>query len=122
MNKLCFLAIQKNSLFKQAVSSLIGKATNGIELYESEADNVEGLIKEISDMAPHVLLLEESSPLLNESVLAGLLMISPCVSVIVVSEETSFMHVVHRETIQLSSSIDLIEAINPNLKLPATLG
>jgi hypothetical protein len=122
MNKLCFLAIQKNSLFKQAVSSLIGKATNGIELYESEADNVEGLIKEISDMAPHVLVLEESSLLLNESVLAGLLMISPCVSVIVVSEETSFMHVVHRETIQLSSSIDLIEAINPNLKLLATPG
>jgi chemotaxis response regulator CheB len=122
MNKLCFLAIQKNSLFKQAVSSLIGKATNGIELYESEADNVEGLIKEILDMAPHVLVLEESSPLLNESVLAGLLMISPYVSVIVVSEETSFMHVVHRETIQLSSSIDLIEAINPNLKLLATPG
>jgi hypothetical protein len=68
-----------------------------------------------------VLVLEESSLLLNESVLAGLLMISPCVSVIVVSEETSFMHVVHRETIQISSSIDLIEAINPNLKLPATL-
>jgi chemotaxis response regulator CheB len=122
MNKLCFLAIQKNSLFKQAISSLVGKATNGIELYESVANNVEDLIKEISDMAPNVLLLEQSSPLLNESVLAGLLMISPCVSVIVVSEETSFMHVVHRETIQLSSSIDLIEAINPNLKLPATLG
>ena len=112
MNKRCFLAIRKNSLFKQAVSSLLDDMTNSLELFESNASNVDDLFKEISEIDPDMILLEESSPFSDESLLVRLLITKPDLPVIVISEEINYMHVVRRKTVQLSSSIELIEAIN----------
>ena len=111
MDKRCFLAIRNNSLLKHAVSSLLGDMTN-LNLFESKADNVDDLLKEISKIDPDMILLEELSPFSEESVLVRLLVIKPGLPVIVISEEANLMHIVRRETVQLSSSIQLIEAIN----------
>lgn len=112
MNKRCFLAITKNSLFKKAVFSLVMNMTKELELFESNATNVEDLLKEMLEVNPDLILLEDSSPFHEESSLIRLLITKPSLPVIVISEDVNYMHIVRRETVQLSSSIELIEAIN----------
>jgi hypothetical protein len=112
MDKRCFLAVRNNSLLKQAVSSLLDDMANSLDLFESKMDNVDDLLKEISEVDPDMILLEESSPFSDESLLVRLMVTKPGLPFIVISAEANLMHIVHRETVQLSSSADLISAIN----------
>jgi len=91
---------------------MLGELTDSLKLYESNAIDFSGLLDEISEVEPDMILLEESSPFLEDSFLVLLLVNKPGLPVIVINEDTNVMHVVHRETTLLTTSNDLVETIN----------
>lgn len=111
LEKRCFFVGRRDSLFRQLVASLLVDLTVNLDLYESDADSTGDLIKEVAEVEPHIILLEESSPFSENSLLVRLLIVKPGVPVIVIGEESNFMYIVHLETKLLSSSDELIKAI-----------
>ena len=112
MDKCCFLIGRKDSLFKELVARLLVDLNASFELVENGAIDLDGLLVEIKDVDPNMILLEEDAPFSDDSLLMGLLINLPDLPVIVINEESSVMHVVHRETRALQSSNELIETIN----------
>jgi chemotaxis response regulator CheB len=112
LEKRCFLAGWKDSLFKDLVVNLLNGSNNHLTLIESHAVDFEGLLYEISKAKPDVILLEESSPFSGDSFLVLLLVRNPNLPVIVISELSNEMHIMRRETLFLNSSSDLIRTIN----------
>jgi len=112
LEKCCFLVGRKDSLFKQLVASLLVDLNDQLELRENKAVDFGGLLDEIKDAKPDMILLEESSPFSENSLLTYLLINIPAMPVIVISEDSNLMHIVRRETKLLSSSSDLIETID----------
>ena len=112
MKKRCFLVGRNDSLFKTLVASLLNRLMDDLELHESHADNLEGLLNEISETEPALLLLDDSFPYSDEFPLVRILIHSPNLPVIIISEESNLMHIVHRETRTIISSSDLVNAVN----------
>lgn len=122
MEKCCFLVGQKDSLFKQLVASLLSDLAINLKLAESRSTGFEDLLNEISEAKPNLILLEEASPFSGDSYLIQLLINVPNIPVIVISEASNEMHILRRESVILSSSSDLIKAINQIQIQPETLG
>ena len=122
LEKLCFLAGRKDSLFQQLVASLLNDLADNLKLHESEAGDIEGLLNEVAEVEPDMILLEDSSPFSQDSLLVQLLIDRPNLPVIVISEDSNVMHVVRRETMLISSSSDLIKTINLIEVQPEKLG
>jgi hypothetical protein len=101
----------KDALFKEIMLSLLIDMTNTIEIFESTAEDVDDLLKEVSKYDPDTILVEESSPLSGASCLVHILMAMSGRPVVVLSQEHNWMHVVQWQTVQLSSANDLINAI-----------
>lgn len=112
MEKLCFLAGRKDSLFKQLVASLLMDATDHLELYENKSGEVAELLNEIKEAKPDMIVLEDSAPFAENSLLIRILIHVPEVPMIVISEDSNLIHVVRCQTRLLGSSNDLIETIN----------
>lgn len=112
MEKCCFLVGQKDSLFKQLVASLLSDLASNLKLNESRSTGLEGLLNEISEAEPNLILLDEASPFSGDSYLIQLLINVPNIPVIVISEVSNEMHILHRESVILSSSSDLIKTID----------
>lgn len=93
------------------MASLLIDLTVNLDLYESDADAPGDLLEKVAEVEPHIILLEGSSPFFEDSLLMRLLIAKPGVPVIVIGEESNFMYVVHLETRLLSSSDELIKAI-----------
>jgi DNA-binding NtrC family response regulator len=112
MKKRCFLAGRKDSLFKNLMANLLSDLIDDLDLQESHADDMEGLLNEISETEPAFILLDDSSPFSGESPLVRILIHRPNLPVIVISEDSNLMHIVHRETRIINSSNDLVKAVN----------
>jgi hypothetical protein len=115
VNKRCFLAGRKDSLFKQLVASLLVDMLDDFDLHENQAVDFEGLLDEIQRVDPHLILLEEMFPFSENSLLSRLLVNVPGLPLIVISEDSNLMHVVRCNTRLLSSSQDLIETITATI-------
>jgi DNA-binding NtrC family response regulator len=112
MKKRCFLAGRKDSLFKNLVATLLNDLIKDLDLHESQSEDLEGLLNEISKTDPTLILLDESSSFSDEFPLVSILMHKPGLPVIVISENSNFMHIVRRETQVINSSSDLVKAVN----------
>ena len=112
MKKRCFLAGRNDSLFKNLVATLLNDLIKDLDLHESQAEDLEGLLNEISEAKTALILLDDSFPFSDESPLVRILIHSPNLPVIVISEEANLMHIVHRETRTINSSSDLVQAVN----------
>ena len=112
MKKRCFLAGRKDSLFKNLVAILLNGLMDDLDLQESGAEDLEGLLNEISEAEPTFILLDDSSSFSEESLLVRILMHKPDLPVIVISENSNLMHIVRRETRTINSSNDLVNAVN----------
>lgn len=111
LKKRCFFLGRRDSLFRQLVASLLVDLTVNLDLYESDADSTGDLLEEVAEVEPHLILLEEASPFSEDSFLVRLLIAQPGVPVIVIGEESNYMYIIRLETKLLSSSDDLIKAI-----------
>lgn len=122
MEKRCFLAGRKESLFKQLVASLLRDATDDLELYENKSVEFGEMLSEIKESKPDMIILEESEPFTENSLLTRILIQIPEVPMIVISEDSNLIHIVRCQARLLSSSNDLIETINLMKESPPYFG
>ena len=107
----CVLAIMKDSVLGHAMTDLINSSEAGLIVVESEARTLEELIEEINTYNADVILLERSSPFAGEEALTKLLMLYPRLLVIIVNEDSNWLHIYRREDKLMTTSADLISAI-----------
>lgn len=112
MEKRCFFVAPKDTLFKQLVARLLLDLADDIALYESQAVDFDNLLEEVLKVSPDVVLLDEASPFSKEDFLVRLLIKKPGVPVIAINHESNSLHIIHRDTLLLSSSHDLINMLH----------
>ena len=111
MTNFSFLLVFKDTLFKQAILSLLGEMECNTQFFESNAEDINGLLSEISIFKPDTVLFEEASPLWTVSCPVHLFKEMPGRPIVVVSQEHNLMHVIHWQTLQVGKADDLIESI-----------
>ena len=84
---------------------------HSFEIFESSAENIDDLLREVSELCPDTILLQESSPLSGGAGLVHLLRAMPGRPVVVVSQQHNVMHVVHWRTVCVETVSDLIDTI-----------
>ena len=107
----CVLAITKDTLLDFALTNLINASEIGLVVFESQAQNLAELVKEVNCNKADVILLEKSSPYAGEEALTKLLMLYPKLLVIIVNQDNNWLQIYRREDILMSSPEDLISAI-----------
>jgi chemotaxis response regulator CheB len=106
------LVTQQAELLDRALTSMLLGSSTKHELVTSSAKNLDDLMVEISDLMPNVIVLGESTPLAARDTLAPLLMAYPELRVIVISEDTNWLHVFHKKDLLLTHQSDLLDIIN----------
>ena len=107
----CLLAIPNNSLLDRALDSVISGGSSEINLVTSAANNLAELIADISDKRADIVVLAESLPLASKDALISLLMSFPELRVVVVSEDTNWLHVFHKKDLLIERQADFRNAI-----------
>ena len=111
MSITCLLAIPNNSLLDRALESIISSGNSEIKLTTSAAKNLAELVEEISDLKANIVILAESLPLAAKDTLVSLLMSFTELRVIVVSEDTNWLHVFHKRDMLMNRQVDFRDAI-----------
>lgn len=97
-------------------------ATDELELYENKSVEFGEMLSEIKESKPDMIILEESEPFTENSLLTRILIRFPEVPLIVISEDSNLIHIVRCQARLLSSSNDLIETINLMKESPPYFG
>ncbi|HEY3312672.1 MAG TPA: hypothetical protein VGK00_13610 [Anaerolineales bacterium] len=111
MTQNCVLITQQPELLNEALLGMLNGSTGKFDIITSAAHNLEELMKEISGLQPDVIVLGESTPLAARDTLAPLLMAYPELRVIVVSEDTNWLHVFHKKDLLMTRQSDLLDLI-----------
>jgi len=112
MKKLCFIAGEKDTLFKTLIANLLNGRIDDMDVQESQADDFDGLLAEITEADPTLILLDDSFPFSKDSFLIRILLHKPELPVVVISEDSNLMHLVRKETKTINSSNDLVNVVN----------
>lgn len=108
----CFLVGRKDSLFRQLVASLLVDMIDNLDLHANTTIDFKVMLDEIRNANPNMVLLEETSPFSENSLTIRLLDSLPGLPLIVISEDSNLIRIIHSETRILGSSRDLIETMN----------
>lgn len=108
---ICILALQEHSLMNQALINALLSSIPEHKVITSTANGLETLITEIEELKPDVVLLGEAMPLAAKDILAHLLMCFPELRVIVVSEDTNWLHIFHKRDLLLTRQSDLLDIV-----------
>lgn len=103
----CLLAIPDNTLLDRALDSIISSGETEVKLVTSAARNLAELIIEISDLKADIVVMAESLPMAAKEALIGLLMSFTELRIMVVSEDTNWLHVFHKKDILMTRQTDL---------------
>jgi hypothetical protein len=107
----CLLAIPIDSLLYRALASLLPSPRSELNLVTSTANDLPGLVGEISDLKPDMVILAESTPLAAKDMLGRLLMSHTELRVVVVSEDTNWLSVFHKKDMEMTSQADLLDVL-----------
>ena len=105
------IAMHQYSLMNHALVNALKSSSPLHTMVTSNANDLETLINEISNIKPDVILLGESLPFAAKDTLAHLLMCFPELRVIVVSEDTNWLHVFHKKDVLLTRLSDLMDIV-----------
>ena len=108
----CVLVVEADVLLKRAFASLLTLGGD-LEIVISEARNIQELLDDISKTKPSAVLFSESIPFSRMDSLSQLLMIHPMPKVIVVSEDSNWIHIFSQEDRLITDLSDLLFVINP---------
>ena len=111
MSITCLLAVPNNTLLDRALASAILSGNSEIKLVTSAARNMAELVTEISDLKADIVILSESMPLAAKDALISLLMSFTELRLIVVSEDTNWLHVFHKKDMLLAQQSDFKNSI-----------
>ncbi len=107
----CLLAVPNNTLLDRALASVILSGDSEIKLVTSAAKTMAELVSEISDLRAEIVVLSESMPLAAKEALISLLMSFTELRLIVVSEDTNWLHVFHKKDMLLTRQSDFKDSI-----------
>ncbi len=107
----CLIAVPNNTLLDRALASVILSGSSEIKLVTSIARNLQELVSEISDLRADVVILSESMPLAAKETLISLLMSFTELRLVVVSEDTNWLHVFHKKDILMTQQSDFKDSI-----------
>jgi hypothetical protein len=88
-----------------------------MEVIESKAEHYDELIVEMNTFIADVIFLDKNSSFANEDVLGKLLFLYPKLFLILVDQQSNWLHFYRREDILISSSVELMEIIKSSLNL-----
>lgn len=111
MNTICVLVTKQDSMLNRAITDLLHNSDCELKIIKSEAIDVSGLIAETSKIKPDVVILGESTPLARMDVLGNLLMSYPEMRVVVVSEESNWLHIFDKRDKLMTRNTDLLDAL-----------
>jgi len=108
----CIIALNKESLLRLTIANLFRNSANELTVIESDAENLDALIREINQFKANIILVENSSPFADEPSLTKLLILYPQLLVIVIQEDNNWLHIFRKENKLLTSATDLLDVIN----------
>src|SRR5512140_1041084 len=111
MSVTCLLAVPNNTLLDRALGSVIMSESSEIKLVTSTARTMAELVTEISDLKADIVILSESMPLASKDAVISLLMSFTELRLIVVSEDTNWLHVFHKKDMLLAQQSDFKNSI-----------
>jgi len=111
MNTTCVLVTKQDSMLNRALTDLLQNSNCELRIITSGANDVHGLIAETSKVKPDIVILGESTPLARMDVLGNLLMSYPKMRVVVVSEESNWLHIFDKKDKLMTRNADLLDAL-----------
>jgi len=115
MSVICILALEKHSLISDTIANLINSSDYDLTLILGQAENLDELNDEIYQHTADTTLLVTSSNYFNEETLIKLLLSHPKLGLIILNEDSNWLHIYRRDDKLLTSSLDLLTAIEFNL-------
>jgi DNA-binding NarL/FixJ family response regulator len=98
-------------MLNRALTDLLQNSNCELRIITSGANDVHGLIAETSKVKPDIVILGESTPLARMDVLGNLLMSYPKMRVVVVSEESNWLHIFDKKDKLMTRNADLLDAL-----------
>ena len=111
MNIPSVLIIKKNSILTQAMRSILHSSGSKINVLNSTAIDLQHLIADIGNLDPDVVLIEESMTIENSEMLPRLLMVFPNKRLIVVSNDSNWLHIYRKNDMLMTRPSDLLSSI-----------
>ena len=105
------LVMQKDSLLNQALANILKNSECEISVITSGASEARAFIDETSKLKPDIVILGESTPMAGKEVLGYLLMSNPEMQVVVVSEDTNYVHIFHKMDKLITRQTDLLDVL-----------
>lgn len=96
---------------KRVLVSVLQSAGAELEICVSEACDLNSLRADVARLAASLVFIGESTPFAENSAISQLLAIRPNMRVVVVSEETNWLQIFHREDRLLGSIPEFINLI-----------
>jgi chemotaxis response regulator CheB len=107
----CVLVMKQDSLLNRALASALLRSDCEIKIIPSSASDAKGLIAETSKFKPDIVIIGESMPLARKDALGSLLMSYPEMRVVVVSEDTNWLHIFHKTDKLMTRQADLLDVL-----------
>jgi hypothetical protein len=98
-------------MLNRALTDLLHGSECELKIITSGANDVHGLIAETSKVKPDIVILGESTPLARMDVLGNLLMSYPQMRVVVVSEESNWLHIFDKKDKLMAQNSDLLDVL-----------
>jgi DNA-binding NarL/FixJ family response regulator len=98
-------------MLNRALTDLLQNSNCELKIITSGANDVHSLIAETSRVKPDIVILGESTPLARLDVLGNLLMSYPTMRVVVVSEESNWLHIFDKKDKLMAQNSDLLDAL-----------
>jgi chemotaxis response regulator CheB len=111
MDTKCVLVTKQDSMLNRALTDLLHSSDCELKIITSGANDVHSLIAETSKVKPDVVILGESTPLARMDVLGNLLMSYPQMRVVIVSEESNWLHIFDKKDKLMTGHADLLDAL-----------
>ena len=111
MDTKCVLVTKQDSMLNRALTDLLQNSNCELKIITSGANDVHSLIAETSKVKPDIVILGESTPLARMDVLGNLLMSYPQMRVVIVSEESNWLHIFDKQDKLMTGNADLLDAL-----------
>jgi hypothetical protein len=107
----CVLILHNDWLMKRALAGILNDAGKKLNVCVTEAGDLAGLRAEIVRLGAEMVFLRESTPFAENQVILQLLTDHPNLRVVVVSEESNWLHIFRKEDRLLTGFPDFVSLL-----------
>jgi len=103
--------MRQDSLLNRALAGILNTSNPDLQVITSKSKDGEGLMAEVDELKPEIVIIGESTPMAAKDMLGHLLMSHAELRVLVVSEDTNWIHLFHKKDFLLARQADLMNVI-----------